>query len=122
MQLWGIHPKIKEAGCGSMWGTLPNRKGTVSRSFPRVRAQKIYSRLFDDNVCGTLSTPRRKFSFVGVGKEEATKKNILDHVAGSWPVPGQEPTEKHQAETRQRIMRTVSRERQSCPVLYFRER
>jgi hypothetical protein len=103
-------------------GTQPNHKGEVSRSFPRGRARKMYGRLFDNDVCGTLSTPRRRFSFVGEGKEEATKKNILDHVAGSWPVPGQEPTEKQQAETRQSVTRTVTRERQSCPRLYFQEK
>lgn len=62
------------------------------------------SRLFDDSVGGTLGVPRRRFSFVGVWGEEATKKNILDCVAGSWPGPGHEPTEKQPAETRQRVI------------------
>lgn len=34
-------------------------------------------------------------------------------------MPGHEPTEKQQAETRQRVIRTVPRERQSCWKLYF---
>lgn len=82
----------------------------------------MYSRLFDDGVGGTLSVPRKKFSFVGAeeGEEEATKKNILDCVAGSWPVPGHEPTEKQQAETRQRVMGQCQGKDRALEALFAR--